>query len=85
MSLFLMSLLGGGGRGSKQIKLMSLYILFFFGWLPLVTISFSPKKGQKTTFLDPILGHADNKNAIETHFFATLRPQKSMGGILIGL
>ena len=29
MSLFLMSLLGGGGRGSKQIKPMSLYILFF--------------------------------------------------------
>ena len=25
-----MSLLGGGGRGSKQIKPMSLYILFFF-------------------------------------------------------
>ena len=30
MSLFLMSLLGGRGRGSKQIKPMSLYILFFF-------------------------------------------------------
>ena len=34
MYLFLMSLLGGGGRGSKQIKPMSLYILFFW-WLPL--------------------------------------------------
>ena len=29
MSLLLMSLLGGGGRGLKQIKPMSLYILFF--------------------------------------------------------
>ena len=27
-----------GGRGSKQIKPMSLHILFFCGWLPLFNI-----------------------------------------------
>ena len=46
---------------------------------------FSLKKGQKTKFQDQEFVTADNKNAIETPFFAILRPRKSIGGILIGL
>jgi len=35
--------------------------------------------------LDPNFGPADNKNAIETPFFAISSPQKSMGGIVIDI
>ena len=47
MSLFLMSLLGGGGRGSKQIKPMSLYILFFFNDGFPKTVNYTPARVDK--------------------------------------
>ena len=46
---------------------------------------FSPKKAKKNVFSDPNFGPGDDKNAIETRFQAILRPQKSMGGIVIAI
>ena len=42
-------------------------------------------KIKYTAFSDPNFGPTDNKNAIETYFQAILRPQKSMGGIVIDI
>ena len=46
---------------------------------------FSPKQAKKTAFLEPNFGPTDDKNDIETHFQAILRPQKSIGGIVIDI
>jgi len=41
-------------------------------------------KRLKTKFQDPDFVTADNKNAIETPFFAISEPQKGIGGTPIG-
>ena len=43
------------------------------------------KRQKKNKFLDPNFGPADNKNAIETPYFAISSPQKSMEDIVIDI
>ena len=52
-----------------------------FGFWISTLVILAPKKAQKNSNFGP----ADNKNAIETHLQAILRPQKSMGGIIIDI
>ena len=40
---------------------------------------------KKNESYDPEIGTADNKNALETPFFAILNPKKGLGGFIIDI
>ena len=59
--------------------------IYSFGYRISILESLAQKKCLKNKFQDPEFVTANNKNAIETPFFAILSPQKGMEGFVIDM